>query len=137
MTSPNRDALIRVARGLGPLDRGPDDPDRDRAGIHRDEVGSLRRSRRRGDWYGSHVIEDIVVVVAGRPELYDETRSSEPDLRAYLAQEAAAFLASGVAQDAIAGALPDARTVAGLVGKVRSRFQALAEVGKPQREPGV
>lgn len=83
-----------------------------------------------GDWYGSHDIEDIVAVVAGRPELYDETRSSERNLRAYLAQKAAAFLTSGVAEDAIAGALPDARAVAGLVAKVRSRLQGIAELGR-------
>jgi predicted nucleotidyltransferase len=81
-----------------------------------------------GDWYGSHDIEDIVAVVAGRPELYDETNSSEQGLRAYLVQENVAFLASGLAEDVIAGALPDARAIAGLVGKVRSRFQAMAEL---------
>jgi len=87
-----------------------------------------------GDWYGSHDIEDIVAVVAGRPELYDETTSSAQGLRAYVAQETVAFLASGVADDVIAGALPDARTIAGLVGKVRSRFQAMAELANRRDE---
>jgi hypothetical protein len=73
-------------------------------------------------------------VVAGRPELYDETTSSAQGLRAYVAQETLAFLASGVADDVIAGALPDARAIAGLVGKVRSRFQAMAELANRRDE---
>jgi hypothetical protein len=84
------------------------------------------------DWSGSHDIEDIVAVVAGRPGLHEEIRSSEPKLQVYLGEQTTAFLGSGSADDAIAGALPDARTIVGLVGLVRSRFQAIVEVGKSQ-----
>jgi predicted nucleotidyltransferase len=83
-----------------------------------------------GDWYGSHDIEDIVAVVAGRPALYDEIRSSERELQAYLTEQTTAFLRSGAAEDAIAGALPDARTIEGLVAKVRNRFEVIAEASK-------
>jgi predicted nucleotidyltransferase len=81
-----------------------------------------------GDWYSSHDMEDIVSVVAGRPALYKEILSSERELQAYLTQRTTEFLRSGAADDVIAGALPDARTVSGLVGEVRSRFEAIAEI---------
>jgi predicted nucleotidyltransferase len=84
--------------------------------------------RGRGDWYGSHDVEDIVSVVAGRPAVYDEILFSERNLQEYLAQQAAAFLKSGAADDVIAGALPDARTVSGLVGRVRRQFEAIADI---------
>jgi len=90
--------------------------------------------RGEADWYGSHDIEDIVTVVAGRPELYDEKTASEPSLRAYVALGTVAFLASGVADDVIAGALPDARALPGLVTTVRGRFQALAELANGRDE---
>jgi len=87
-----------------------------------------------GDWYGSHDVEDIVAVVAGRPELGGETKSSEHGLRAYVARGIVAFLASGVADDVIAGALPDARAIAGLVTEVRGRFEALVELASRRDE---
>lgn len=82
------------------------------------------------DWYGSHDIEDIVAVVAGRPELYAEFRSADRELQVYVADQGAAFLGSGAADDVIAGALPDARTIEGLVGRVRRRFEAIAGITK-------
>jgi hypothetical protein len=39
------------------------------------------------DWYGSHDLEDIVTVVAGRPELFDEIAGAAPELRTYLVAE--------------------------------------------------
>lgn len=82
-----------------------------------------------GDWYGSHDIEDIVAVVAGRRELYQEISAADLDLRNYVAEKTRGFLASGAAQDVIAGALPDARLLPGLVPEVRNRFEAIAKLG--------
>ncbi len=78
-----------------------------------------------GDWYGSHDLEDIVAVTAGRAGLLAEIRSSTPELQRYLSDQTGAFLDSGVADDVIAGALPDATTVRGLVGRVRAQFETI------------
>ena len=66
-----------------------------------------------------------MTVVAGRPELLDEIAGADPELRAYLVAEAHAFVESGMAEAVIAGALPDARTVRGLVGEVLDRFRLI------------
>jgi hypothetical protein len=77
------------------------------------------------DWYGSPDVQDIVTVVAGRPEILHEIAESRQDLRNYLSAETSSFLASGLAEDVIAGALPDARMVEGLVRRVFERFTAM------------
>ena len=78
--------------------------------------------RAQDDWYGSHDLEDIVTVVAGRPEVPEEIADTGTELREYLISEANAFVESGMAEAVIAGALPDARTVPGLVDDVLQRF---------------
>jgi hypothetical protein len=84
------------------------------------------RERGAGEWYGSHDIEDIVTVVAGRPALLDELQVADQELRGYVAGQTSDFLRSGVADDVILGALPDARLVPGTTGVVRGRLEAIA-----------
>jgi predicted nucleotidyltransferase len=79
-----------------------------------------------GDLYASHDIEDIVTVVAGRPEVIDEIRGAEADVRQYLAHEASRFLSGGATPDIIAGTLPDARLVPGIIRTVERRFVEIA-----------
>jgi predicted nucleotidyltransferase len=79
-----------------------------------------------GDPYGSHDLEDIVSVVAGRPEVVAETRSADSEVRQYLADHTRGFLESGAAADVIAGALPDARLAPELLRSVEERFRAIA-----------
>ena len=82
---------------------------------------------RGGDaWYGDADIEDVVRVVAGRPGIEGDIIATERDIRAFVAAEARRFLASGVTEDVIAGSLPDARDVPGLLDRVRRRFEAIA-----------
>ena len=77
-------------------------------------------------WYGDADIEDVVRVVAGRPSIEGEIIATERDIRAFVAAEARRFLASGVTEDVIAGSLPDARDVPGLLDRVGRRFDAIA-----------
>ena len=77
------------------------------------------------DWYGSADVQDIVTVVAGRPEILDELAEARQDLRDYLVARTSSFLGSGVAEDVIAAALPDVRIVAGLLPRVLERFNAM------------
>jgi hypothetical protein len=79
-----------------------------------------------GDLHGSHDIEDIVTVVAGRPEVVEEIRRSEDEVRRYLVECTAGFLSGGATPDIIAGSLPDARLVPGIVQTVELRFVEMA-----------
>jgi len=77
------------------------------------------------DWYGSHDLEDIVTVVAGRPEVPDEIADADPEVREYLASEVSVFIESVAVESVIAGALPDARMLPGLVSDVLHRFHRI------------
>jgi len=77
------------------------------------------------DWYSSPDLQDIVTVVAGRPEILHEIAESRQDLRDYLIAATRSFLASGLTEDVIAAALPDARIIEGLVSRVLERFTAI------------
>lgn len=92
-------------------------------------VSPERRNSR--DYLASSDFEDIVAVVAGRPELLEEAQNEDLELRTWLAEQAQAFLADESADYALDGALPDARLVPGLVSEVRSRFTALAGLMLP------
>lgn len=83
-------------------------------------------SRGAGDYYGSHDVEDIVTVVAGRAELADELPRAPASVRAWLATSAREFLDSGYAEGVVSGALPDARYAPEIVGRVVARFEGIA-----------
>ena len=83
-------------------------------------------SRGHADHIGSHDVEDIVTVVAGRPELVDELSAEPPHVRDWLASRTAQFLAHPDSADAIEGALPDARQDPGILRIVRRRFDSIA-----------
>jgi hypothetical protein len=78
------------------------------------------------DVFGSHDLEDIITVVAGRRSLPSEVAGAPPEVRAWLAEEAERFLADPNALSSIAGALPDAVHIPGLVDEVTGRFETLA-----------
>lgn len=61
--------------------------------------------RGRGDYLGSHDLEDLVAVMDGRPEWIDEVRASDAALRDYLATRFEAWLADPPFLDALAGHL--------------------------------
>lgn len=54
----------------------------------------------------SHDLGDFVALVDGRRELVDECARSEPELRAYLAERAAALLGTPAFLEALPGHLP-------------------------------
>lgn len=77
------------------------------------------------DWYASHDVQDIVTVVAGRPEIVQELAASETELREYVIAETEAFVSSGITEDVLAAALPDARMIPELIPRVLQRFEAM------------
>lgn len=62
--------------------------------------------RGRGDYYGSHDMEDLVAVVDGRPELVRETNAVEPRLKSYLNAKLAPLLEDEQFRYALQGHLP-------------------------------
>lgn len=85
-------------------------------------------SRGELDFLASHDLEDVISVLAGRPEIVGEVAASPPSLRTYLAQQAQEFLAEDTAIYAIQGALPDAERIPGLISRTLARIRELAEL---------
>lgn len=86
------------------------------------------RDRGESDWYGSHDLEDIITVAAGRPELLRELRVTDRDVRQYVAAQTRMLLESARAEDVVAGALPDARLIPDLVPRVLARLEEISQV---------
>lgn len=84
--------------------------------------------RGNSDFLASHDLEDVISVVAGRPEIVAEVAASPPALRAYLAQQARAFLAEDTVVYAIQGALPDAERIPDLISRTLGRIRDLADL---------
>lgn len=64
--------------------------------------------RGRNDLLGSHDAEDIINLIDGRPELYDDVADAPATLRTYLAERCAGWLARPDFADALTGMiLPD------------------------------
>jgi predicted nucleotidyltransferase len=84
--------------------------------------------RGEGDLYGSADMEDVVTVIAGRQAVVEEIRSAERDVRRYLADRTSRFLDGGATPDVIAGALPDARLVPGIVRATQERLVEIAGI---------
>ena len=64
------------------------------------------RGRGRGDFFGSHDLEDIVTVFDGRAELPGEIIDAPADVRDYIAAELGALLDNRDFLDALSGFLP-------------------------------
>ena len=88
----------------------------------------LEAFARRGsdDLLGSHDLEDVITVVAGRPSLSDEVRDEPVDVREWLQDSFRSLLARPDFLYAIQGALPDAVAIPGYLEEIESRFVGLA-----------
>jgi hypothetical protein len=86
------------------------------------------KGRGRGDFLGSHDLEDVVSVVDGRETLSAEVRDAGADLSQYVRREVVKLLASPAFIDALPGfLLPDAATQS-RVGIVLGRLHDLASI---------
>lgn len=86
--------------------------------------------RGKGDVLGSHDVEDVIALVAGRPQIVAEVAGAPPDLRAYLVAISRAFLDEDLADYAVQGAVPDAGITPAVLDQVLGRFQAIASAGE-------
>jgi hypothetical protein len=89
-----------------------------------------------GVYYGNGDVEDVVTVVAGRPDLLQELAGAPDEVQRWLAARTAAFLRRDESADVIAGALPDAWTDPATVAAVRRRFEAIAALREGAPPPG-
>ncbi len=78
------------------------------------------------DPMSSRELEDLIIVVAGRAGIIDDTRAAPDDVRQFIRARTTEFLATEWAPGILEGNLPDARRVPGLVDAVLRRFQQLA-----------
>jgi hypothetical protein len=84
------------------------------------------RGRGEGDLLGSHDLEDVITIVAGRPELIDEVDLEPDEVRLGIGEHVQALLADPDFFYAIEGALPDASLSPSFGAMVRSKFRELA-----------
>jgi hypothetical protein len=69
------------------------------------------RGRGKGDFFGSHDLEDLIAVVDGRDRLADEVRESSTQLREYIRVETKRLLEDRAFMDALPGLLPQTMPV--------------------------
>ena len=81
--------------------------------------------RGRGDYAASHDLEDMIAVLDGRPEIVDEVRQSDPQLRRYLSDEFVSLLATPDLLDALPGYLPPDAASQQRLGTVLDRARSL------------
>lgn len=82
-----------------------------------------------GDLIRSHDIEDVISVVAFRPELVSELEGEEPGLRKWVSQRIRQHLIEHPeAETAIVGNLPDARLAPALISSTMSRLNEMADL---------
>lgn len=84
------------------------------------------RDRGAGDVFGSHDLADIITITAGRSSIVQEVQTAQEEVRRWLAESAASFLADPLAGYAVEGALPDAFRLPGLVDEVLQRLENIA-----------
>ena len=86
------------------------------------------KGRGKGDYFGSHDLEDLISVVDGRPELAAEVQTGAVDLRAYVRAEINGLLGTPGFLDALPGyLLPDAASQS-RISIVLRRLNELASV---------
>lgn len=79
-----------------------------------------------GDWFASRDVEDIIAVIAGRPEVVDEVRSAREDVREYVPFQCRSLLERDDLEDILAGALSSSAQLYEVVGVVENRLTTLA-----------
>lgn len=83
------------------LDRGSDDP------------------------FGSHDLEDLLMLIAGRHELADELSQFTPEVRAFMADSSRMLQAAPWFDDVLEGTFPDAQRLPAILESVRARLARL------------
>lgn len=83
--------------------------------------------RGKGDFIGSHDLEDLISVIDGRSEIVDEIRQSSNDLRIYLAGKFDSLLANRYFFDALPGFLTPDESSQGRLEILVERLRNIAD----------
>jgi hypothetical protein len=83
-------------------------------------------ARGRGDYSGSHDMEDICSVVDGRPTIVDEVEASPAGIRSYIAAELARYLADDTFLESLAGQLQGDSANQGRRASLIARLERMA-----------
>lgn len=87
------------------------------------------RGRGKGDFIASRDFEDIVTLLDRRPELIEEVRTADSELRGFVADEMRRLLGEPNFPDGVAAALPPDVASQGRASEViRPAFEALADL---------
>jgi hypothetical protein len=88
--------------------------------------------RGRGDYYGSHDLEDIVAVIDGRARIVEELAEAETSLRNFVKEWVARLMGSAEFQESLAGHLPFDEASQRRLPGLRKKLQAIAApISKP------
>ncbi len=82
-----------------------------------------------GDFLASHDLEDVIVVVDGRPELVGEVRACEPGVRAHIAREIGSLLRNPAFVEILPGYLPGDEASQARLPTIRDRLEQLSTLG--------
>jgi len=86
------------------------------------------KGRGKGDYFASHDMEDVIIIIDGRPEIVDEVRQSSPELRKTIGEWFQKLLGDDRFVDSIDGHLPDAAVNQARKPLIRERLEALASI---------
>ena len=84
------------------------------------------KTREKARRFASHDVEDIIAVIAGRPEIVDEVRSAREDVREYVSFQCRSLLERDDLEDILAGALSSSAQLYEVVDVVQNRLTTLA-----------
>ncbi|MCC6432068.1 MAG: nucleotidyl transferase AbiEii/AbiGii toxin family protein [Gemmatimonadaceae bacterium] len=82
--------------------------------------------RGRDDPYGSHDLEDLLMLIAGRHELAHELPPLSLDVRTFIADSARMLLVAPWFDDVLEGTFPDAQRLPDVLVRIRERIAELA-----------
>lgn len=84
--------------------------------------------RGQNDYLASHDLEDLITVIDGRPELIDEIKNVDAELRRYIAGEMAKLLGKSDFLDALPGQLPGDQASQARLPELMSRMRLIAQL---------
>jgi predicted nucleotidyltransferase len=91
------------------------------------------QNRGKGDFLGSHDLEDLATVIDGRETLSSEVRREQPALRTYIQDSIGRLLSDNAFIDALSGYLLPDPVSQSRIGIVLSRLEDLARASRPIR----
>lgn len=86
------------------------------------------KGRGNGDYMASHDMEDIIMVLDGRPEIVSEIRNSSDDLKIFLSGMFRTLLTNGEFLDAILGYLPPDRASQARLPRLMKCLEEISKV---------